>query len=256
MTWTPFLQAGAMAFFLGVGLLHPRVKQGLFVPETTVNLVTGGLLFLVRILLVLGLSRLALVPNGVVDGARIQSPGLQFAVAFLMLDFTRYWVHRADHRVAFLWRFHRVHHSSERLNATSGLRMHVVDLLQLSAIPGLLYFLLLDVSSFAPWVIPGALAVGIVFDSFQHANIAMNMEKPFNQAFNVLLNNPHFHSWHHTRDGHLRDGNYSNVLVIWDRLFGTQVTQEKPPESLGLPAEQQLEQGVLGLQFMRLKKRA
>jgi sterol desaturase/sphingolipid hydroxylase (fatty acid hydroxylase superfamily) len=244
-----------MAFFLGVGLLHPRVKQGLFLPETAVNLATGGLLFLVRVLLVFGVSKLALAPGGFLDGAWIQSPGFQFVVAFLLLDFTRYWVHRADHRVAFLWRFHRVHHSSERLNATSGLRMHAVDLLQLSAIPGLLYFVILDVSSFAPWVIPGALAVGIVFDSFQHANIGMNMEKRFNRAFNVLLNNPHFHSWHHTRDGHLRDGNYSNVLVVWDRLFGSQVTQAQPPETFGLPADQQLEQGVLGLQSLRLQER-
>ena len=46
MSWTPFLQAGAMAFFLGLGLLHPRVQQRLFISETWVNLMTGGLLFL------------------------------------------------------------------------------------------------------------------------------------------------------------------------------------------------------------------
>jgi sterol desaturase/sphingolipid hydroxylase (fatty acid hydroxylase superfamily) len=255
MTWTLFLQAGIMAFFLGVGLLRPRVPQGLFIPETGVNLLTGGALFALRIGVVLAVSGQALAHQGLLDGGAISAPGLQFLVAFFLLDFTRYWVHRADHRIAFLWRFHRVHHSSERLNATSGLRMHAVDLLQLTAIPIVLYWLLLDVSSFEPWVIPAAMAMGIVFDSFQHANIAMDMTNPVNKAFNSLLNNPHFHSWHHTRDGSLRDGNYANVLVLWDRLFKSQVTQDSSPESLGLPGDQQLEQGVLALQLMRLQKR-
>ena len=256
MTWTLFLQAGAMTFFLGVGLLRPRVPQGLFIPETGVNLLTGGTLFALRVGVVLAVSGLALAPQGLLDGAAIKAPALQFLVAFLLLDFTRYWVHRADHRIAFLWRFHRVHHSSERLNATSGLRMHAVDLLQLTAIPIVLYWLLLDVSSFESWVIPAAMAMGIVFDSFQHANIAMDMTKSINKVFNTVLNNPHFHSWHHTRDGFLRDGNYGNVLVIWDRIFKSQVTQDSSPDSLGLPVDQQLEQGVFGLQLMRPQKRS
>jgi sterol desaturase/sphingolipid hydroxylase (fatty acid hydroxylase superfamily) len=190
---------------------------------------------------------------GWVDGAALSHPALQFLVAFLLLDLARYWVHLADHRVGFLWAFHRVHHSSERLNATSGLRMHVVDLVQLTAIPVVLYGLVLDVSSFEAWVVPGALALGIFFDCYQHANIAMDMSKPLNRGFNLLLNNPHFHSWHHTRDGDLRDGNYGNVLVVWDRIFRSQVTQALPPEAFGLPEDQQLQQDLVGLQMMRLR---
>ena len=178
---------------------------------------------------------------------------MQFLLAFLLLDLSRYAVHYADHRVPLLWRFHRVHHSSEKLNATSGLRMHVVDLFQLTAIPILVFGVVLDTSSFASWVVPSALALGILFDSFQHANIAMDMSKPWNRAFNLVLNNPHFHSWHHTRDGHLRDGNYGNVLVLWDRIFRTDVTQDELPDAFGLPQDQQLEQGVIGLQAMRLQ---
>ena len=54
----------------------------------------------------------------------------------------------------------------------------------------------------------------------------------------MLLNNPHFHVWHHTRDGTEIDGNYGNSLLIWDRLFGTDVTQDKIPLELGITAEQ------------------
>ena len=129
--------------------------------------------------------------------------------------------------------------------------MHAVDLLQLTAIPLVLYSVLLDTSSFAPWVVEAALAVGVVFDAFQHANIRMDMARPFNRAWNTVLNNPHFHCWHHTRDGALRDGNYGNVLTIWDRQFGTDVTGEQPPEHFGLPESQQLKQTVFSLQLLR-----
>ncbi len=253
MSWTLFFQAGAMAFFLGIGLLHPRVQQGVWIRETWVNLLTGGLLFLVRVALYAVAAIAAFRPSGWIDCSGLSAPFMQFLVAFLLLDLARYAVHYADHRVPWLWRFHRVHHSSEKLNATSGLRMHIVDLFQLTAIPILLFSVVLDTSSFASWVVPMALSLGILFDSFQHANIAMDMTKPWNKAFNLVLNNPHFHSWHHTRDGHLRDGNYGNVLVIWDRIFRTDVTQDELPEAFGLPEDQQLEQGVLGLQAMRLQ---
>ena len=253
MSWTPFLQAGAMAFFLGTGLLHPRVQQGFLIRETWVNLCTGAFLFGLRVLLVLFVGQVGLQTSGWIDGGLLGSTWLQFLVAFLLLDLARYWVHYADHRVSFLWRFHRVHHSSERLNATSGLRMHAVDLLQLTAIPLVLFGLLIDGSSFAPWVIPAALAIGILVDCFQHANIAMDMTKPWNKALNAVINNPHFHSWHHTQDGELRDGNYANVLLIWDRVFGTEVTQAHPPKAFGLPEDQQLVQHPLGLQALRLR---
>lgn len=44
----------------------------------------------------------------------LQLPVIPLAVrpllAFLLMDFTFYWWHRANHRVPRLWRFHNVHH--------------------------------------------------------------------------------------------------------------------------------------------------
>ena len=249
------LQGGAMVFFLGLGVLHPRVAgQGFLNRDSWINLVTGALLFAFR----LGLGY-ALGYLGVGDGFGLLDlgglpPAVQWLLAFLLLDFTRYWVHYADHRIGFLWQFHAVHHSSEVLDATSGLRMHVVDLFQLTLIPLALFSMLIDQASLAPWVVVLALAPGMVFDAFQHANIAVDTSSPLYKTWNLLLNNPHFHSWHHTRDGHLRDGNYGNTLTIWDRIFGTDVTSDDSPEALGLPPDQALHNGVIGLQL--LKKRA
>jgi sterol desaturase/sphingolipid hydroxylase (fatty acid hydroxylase superfamily) len=44
-------------------------------------------------------------------------------------DFTNYWFHHMVHRVPLLWRFHRVHHSDTRMDASTNLRSQPVELL-------------------------------------------------------------------------------------------------------------------------------
>ncbi len=238
-----------MAVFLALGAAFPRQAQPLLGRHTVINLVTGALMFLVRVTLVAWVA--ARSSLGLLDLSPVGNPLLQLLLSFLLLDLTRYWVHRLDHRVPWLWTFHRVHHSSERLDATAGLRMHLVDFLQLSAIPLVLFSVVLDTSGFAPWVLPAALGIGVVADGFQHANLRLDYGHPFWRTWDRLLNNPHFHAWHHNAEGHLRDGNYGNTLTIWDRLFGSDVTGPLPPPELGLSPDQRLVDSVFGLQFLR-----
>ena len=233
------LQGGAMGLFLLLGALRPRVSdQKLLNADLIINLLTGLLLFLTLAPVMRYASEAAVV--GLIDMSWLTAPWAQFALAFLLLDLTRYWVHRLDHRIPWLWTFHRVHHSSEHMDATSGLRMHAVDFVQLSLIPIVLFGVLLDTSSFAGWTITAAFGVSIFFDAFQHANLNIDLQHPLWRAWHMLLNNPHFHAWHHTRDGALCDGNYANTLIIWDRLFGSEVTKPALPEAFGLEGDQAL----------------
>ena len=238
------LEVAGVGLFTLLAVLLPRDReQRVINPDLIINVLTGGLIFVT----LAPLARMvqssiggALIPMGWLgDGTGISALA-QFAVAFIVLDFTRYWVHRADHRVPFLWRFHRVHHSVERMDATAGLRMHAVDFLQLSAIPILLFGVLIDTSSFAPWVLQVAFGIGIFFDTFQHANLRFDISHPLLGAWHKVLNNPHFHAWHHTREGNLYDGNYSNSITIWDRLFGSDVTRPVLPELYGINSKQAL----------------
>ncbi len=98
-------------------------------------------------------------------------------------------------------------------------------------------------------MLPVALMIGGFFDAFEHANLRMNSRNPVFKAWNLLFNNPHFHSWHHTRDGHIKDGNYGQALTIWDRMFGTDVTEDEPPERYGL-GHQWIQLDVIGLQLL------
>jgi sterol desaturase/sphingolipid hydroxylase (fatty acid hydroxylase superfamily) len=153
-----------------------------------------------------------------------------------------------------LWRFHRVHHSTESLDATAGLRMHAVDFLQLTAVPVVLFGLLLDVSHFASWVLPAAVSVGIVADTFSHMHVEFPHRNPVCRALLYVFNNPLFHSWHHTRDGVLCDGNYANAFPVWDVLFGSNVTRPEPPALYGIDGDQRLDHSLLGLQLLRPRR--
>ena len=244
------LQAGAMALFLVLGVVRPRVAdQRLMNRDLLLNLANGALLFVVRVTLVAWVAAHSGV--GLVDLSWLRVPALQLVAALVVLDFTRYWVHYADHRVPWLWTFHRVHHSAEVMDATTGLRMHVVDFLQLSAIPVVLFSIVFDTAGFSPWVEPAALGVGVFFDAIEHGNVRVDPKGTLFRAWNLLFNSPHFHSWHHTRDGARCDGNYGNTLVIWDRLFGTEVTGPLPPPLFGLERDQALENSLVGWHLLR-----
>ncbi len=248
MTTLAVVQVIAVAVFLAIGSLRPRVPGSLFHGDLRLNLWTGALLFLLRVTAIAWLSQHLSV--GLLDLSSVP-PLVAFAVCFVSLDFLRYALHWADHRVPFLWTFHRVHHSSERLDATSGLRMHLVDFLQLSLLPVVLFSVVLDTSAVAPWVIPAVVSVGMVSDAWQHANIRIDARRPLFRVWNTVLNNPHFHSWHHVRDHALGHGNYGQTLVVWDRLFGTAVDRDTPPESFGLDAGDALDRTTVGLQLLR-----
>ena len=238
-----------MGAFLGLSLLWPRsTEQRIISRDLVINVITGGSIFVLAKPLTDWLSTQL---QWSFWAPPIESSVLQFLLAFVLLDFTRYWLHYAHHRVPLLWRFHTVHHSSETLDVTSGLRMHVLDFLQLALVPMLLFGVCLDVRGWADWVLPAALSVGVFFDAFQHANLRFDVSKPWNRAWHKIFNNPHFHVWHHTREGAVKDGNYGNSLVIWDRLFGTEVTESTIPPLLGVTAEKSLVNDPLSLQLLR-----
>ena len=71
--------------------------------------------------------------TSVLGNARLQEamgslPWLvQFLLAVLVADLAEYWIHRALHKVPWLWRFHAIHHSSKALDWIAGSRAHLVD---------------------------------------------------------------------------------------------------------------------------------
>ena len=51
----------------------------------------------------------------------------QLVLAVLIADLGFYWIHRISHHWEILWRFHAIHHSSERIYWLNGERRHPVN---------------------------------------------------------------------------------------------------------------------------------
>ena len=151
---------------------------------------------------------------------------VQFAEIVLVADLAEYGVHRLFHRVPWLWRFHRIHHSAEALDWLAGSRLHVVDIVLtrgLSFVP--LYLL-----GFAP----PALYAYLVFVSFHavfiHANVRWRL-----RALEWLVVTPRFHHWHHATEAAAVDKNFAVHLPWLDRLFGTAyLPRDRWPDAYGL----------------------
>ena len=240
------VQVLSLALGLALAAVWPREVRPLLDRSSVVNVVTGGLLYGLKI--ALGMTGIYALRVGWIGTAPLSSLPMQALFAFLVVDFTRYWVHRAHHRVPFLWNFHRVHHSVRTMDSTTGFRMHVVDFLQLSVLPMLLFGVLFDTSGWSPLAIPFAMIPGIVADALEHSNTRF---APRPTWLRYVFNNPLFHSWHHVRDAELCDGNYANALPVWDLLFRSDVSQDVPPEELGLIDAKDLASDVVGLQLLR-----
>lgn len=152
---------------------------------------------------------------------------VQLLIAVLMADFFAYWVHRLSHTWEPLWRFHALHHSSERLYMFSSGRNHP------------LHTALTYTAQTAPLILLGApaqiLALISVFTGvcglLQHANIALRPG-----VLNWVFATADLHRWHHSVDIEESCTNFGNNLVIWDIVFGTRYlpTDRPLPEQVGL----------------------
>src|SRR6187401_400774 len=74
---------------------------------------------------VLGISITIITYSWLVDKiaiTHIQATIPLYIIAFLVIDFQGYWVHRWFHKINFFWTYHIRHHSSEEFNLSSALR--------------------------------------------------------------------------------------------------------------------------------------
>ena len=157
---------------------------------------------------------------------RAQPLVLQFVEIVVVADLAEYVVHRAFHRVPWLWRFHAIHHSAEAMDWLAGSRLHLVDIVVtrgLSFVP--LYLL-----GFSP----PALYAYLVFVAFHAVFIHANVRFRF-RPIERLVVTPRFHHWHHAAAPEAVDRNFAVHLPIIDRLFGTSYFPEgRWPDAYGL----------------------
>lgn len=137
---------------------------------------------------------------------------LAVVVAFLVKDFSGYCVHRLNHRVNILWNRHLIHHSSEDFNLSCALRQSISNTIKFSAvfmIPGAL--LGVPASIFA---IMGP--IHLFMQLWYHTQMIRKMG-----PLEYVLVTPSHHRVHHAINPEYIDKNYGQILIIWDKMFGT-----------------------------------
>ncbi|MFT3817651.1 MAG: sterol desaturase family protein [Rubrivivax sp.] len=138
---------------------------------------------------------------------------LQYLLQVAAIDFFYYWTHRAQHRIALLWRIHELHHSEPSFNVTTTLRVHWLEGPMKFVTVLVPAALLVD----APAGVPALLAwVGGAWLFFIHANARISFG-----PLNRLLVSPAVHRVHHSSERAHRDKNFAAYFSLWDVLFGT-----------------------------------
>ncbi len=142
----------------------------------------------------------------------IKATWLTFVLAFLAKDFAGYWTHRWEHEINFLWNRHIIHHSSEEFNLSCALRQSISEVFRLFT------FLLLPAAILGiPVEVIAVIGPIQLFAQFwYHTRLIGKMG-----FLEHLLVTPSHHRVHHAMNKEYLDKNYSQVFIIWDKLFGT-----------------------------------
>jgi sterol desaturase/sphingolipid hydroxylase (fatty acid hydroxylase superfamily) len=172
----------------------------------------------------------ALLPQAITGAAATLPLWARIVGAMVIGEVGFYWGHRWSHEIPLLWRFHAVHHSAEHIGYLVNTRGHPVDVI-FTRLCGLI---LLYATGFAspvgahPALIPAImLFVSAFWSYFIHANVRVRLG-----VLEEIISTPAFHHWHHTREDH-KDHNYSAMVPVMDRIFGTFYLPKSWPAEYG-----------------------
>ena len=160
------------------------------------------------------------------------------AILFIADDFARFWLHWLEHRIGFLWEFHKVHHSAEQLNFLTAERHHPVSAVYYSIgffmIAGLVNLLLINglIGQVSPASLLGGnlfwIAANLLCSTLRHSPVWLS----FGPRIERHLISPAQHQIHHSDDPRHFDRNFGSTLAVWDRLFGTLYLTTSRPEPI------------------------
>jgi sterol desaturase/sphingolipid hydroxylase (fatty acid hydroxylase superfamily) len=178
------------------------------------NLVLAGFNFVASPLIVIPIT--AFAASHVLDWRPAFWTGwLGLGLDLLLLDVWIYWWHRINHIVPFFWRFHEVHHLDETLDTTSALRFHFGEVMLSSLVRALVIFLLaVPLSSVLVFE-----ALVLISALFHHSNL--RLPQAVERLLSWIIVTPSIHWVHHHAKRRDTDSNYSTVLSLWDRVFGS-----------------------------------
>jgi sterol desaturase/sphingolipid hydroxylase (fatty acid hydroxylase superfamily) len=165
--------------------------------------------------------------------------GVQALLFLVVADLVEWCVHNSLHRVGFLWRFHRLHHSIRTMDWLGNFRFHWMEIVIYKSVK-YLPLALLGVRWEAILI---AAVISTTIGNLNHANLRISWG-----PLRYLLNSPCMHLWHHDRSPGNRVGhNFAIVFSLWDWLFGTAyMPAGQVPKALGFRGDERYPASALG----------
>lgn len=136
----------------------------------------------------------------------------------ILQDFIFYWFHRTGHTINIFWAAHMPHHSSEELNLSVGIRASFTQRL----FQFLFFDWILVLIGFSPEMVYAMAAVHLLLAYWHHTQVIKNLG-----WFEKYFVTPSHHRVHHGVNPQYIDKNYSEFLIIWDKMFGTFEPEEE-----------------------------
>jgi sterol desaturase/sphingolipid hydroxylase (fatty acid hydroxylase superfamily) len=143
---------------------------------------------------------------------QIKETILAYIIAFIVIDFQGYWVHRWCHKINFFWNYHIIHHSSEEFNLSCALRQSISNFINFFT------FLLIPAAlvGMPEKVIAIIAPLHLFLQYWYHTQLINKLG-----FLEHILVTPSHHRVHHAINKEYMDKNLSQIFIIWDKLFGT-----------------------------------
>jgi len=158
-------------------------------------------------------------------------PVFAWIIVFLAQDLAFYWLHRTEHTTRIFWAVHSNHHSSPNYNFAVALRSSVFQ-----PFYRFLFYIPVAFLGFDGLTIMFIYALNQFYQFWLHTEAVGKLPTWYEWFFVT----PSHHRVHHASNIRYLDRNMGQVLIIWDKLFGTfqeELPEDKPVFGLTKPLE-------------------
>ncbi len=154
-------------------------------------------------------------------------------VLTIITDFFVFVVHYSMHKIPFLWRFHKIHHSATSMNPITQYRIHPIELIINNIVGILIFGIVTGIFTYfasgyvSKWTFLGANVFSFVFfmmgANLRHSHVRFR----YLNVLEYLFISPLQHQIHHSRNPKHWNKNMGSRLAIWDWMFGTLVRSKE-----------------------------
>ena len=177
----------------------------------------------------------------------------RIAIGILLMDLTFYYWHRANHRIALLWRFHNVHHIDPDLDVSTSYRFHFVEIAY-SCVFRVCQMLVVGADPLTYAIYETVFSAETML---HHSNVRMPLGPE--RLLNRVIVTPRMHGIHHSAVAAETNSNYGVIFGCWDRLHRT-LLLNVPQSSIriGVPGYLELQDNrllnLLRMPFVRQRR--